>query len=672
MAEIATVCPYCGCGCGLYLHVNGDQVVGVAPSRSHPVSRARLCIKGWHAHEYVANPQRLTSPLVRRGEELAEATWEQALEATVKGLRGVIESSGPEGVGVLGSGRCPNEDNYVLARFARAVLGTANLDCSLRHQCIPEGAGGGTRLGMPTSTGQLSDLDESDVILLAGSDPTEEQPAVAARIYRAWQRGARIVTLSTRRHPLARLAEVHLGARPGAEARVVASLLYVLLIEKGVARQEEGGLAELRASVADLPPEDTVSETGVSAEALRRAADCYLSGEAVAIVYGSGLTLSPHASEFMRGLVNVAALVQAGVSPKVVLLGLLSRNNLQGCRDMGVAPHHLPGYGELDDDAAVSRIEKAWGSEINRSVGLSAWQMLERSEALYIMGDDVLRSLPEAGRVREALTELKFLVVQDVFLSETAALADVVLPAAAFAEREGTTTSLERRVQHLCRAVAPPGEAREDWRIVAEVSRALGTPLPYGDTREIFEEIADLLPIYAGVFYPPLAVNGGIRWPTADRRESGEGVLEALELGSPDPQPMGAQAPAGQTDDARPILLAPDPTLYPWEGEATIVQSLTVGVEFTLMDKDSHGALILVNSEDAQRIGLRGGRPARVASARGETEMMVQVTEDVPQGVALMPYVQAARCELFDIAAAPETERPVIVPTPAAISVPER
>jgi predicted molibdopterin-dependent oxidoreductase YjgC len=620
----------------------------------------------------VDNPRRLTAPLLRRGEELVEATWEEAIDAAAAGLREVIDSAGPEAVGVLGSARCSNEDNYVLARFARATLGTPNIDCSLRHQCVPESADGGTRLGPGTSTGQLSDLDDSDLILLVGSDVTEEHPAAAARVYRARQRGAKVVTISTRRHPLARLAEAHLPVRPGAEVRLLGSLLYVLLIEKGLARQE-GEWAELRASVADLPPEDTAGETGVPTEAVRKAAEMYAGAQQVAIVYASGLTLSPHASEALQALASLAALASEGAQPRVVLLGLLSRNNLQGCRDMGVAPHHLPGYGELTGDAAAQRFEEAWGTSITRDTGLSAWQMPGRVQAMYIMGDDLVHSLPGAVGLREALSRLKFLVVHDLYMSDTASLADVVFPAAAFAEREGTTTSLERRVQHLRPAVSPPGQAREDWRIVAEVSRALGKPMPYQNSQQIFEEIAELLPIYAGVFYPPLQVNGGIRWPTPEAREAGNpsDVPEQLELGHPAPRPIGAGASAPETSEEHPILLAPDPTLHPWDGETTITRSLTAGVEFQVMERDSQGALLLVNPEDARRLGLRSGRPARVVSAKGETQMMIRVTEDVPQGVALMPYVQAIKCALFDVAAAPGTERPVLAPTPVSISSPE-
>jgi len=667
LAEIATVCPYCGCGCGLYLHAEKGRIVGVAPSLVHPVSQGRLCIRGWHAHELLDNPKRLTRPLVRRGGDLVAATWDEAIEVVAEGLREVVKTDGVQAVGVLGSARCTNEDNYLLVRFARCTLGTPNIDCSLRSQCFPELAGDGRGFGQATSTGQFADLDESDLIVLLGSDPTEEHPAVAARVYRARQRGIRVITVSTRRHPLARLADVHLPLRPGSEVRLIESILHVLMIERGMARAETGELAELRASVADLPPEKVAAETGVAPELVREAAELYLSSSQAAIAYGSGLALSQEAAAALQALTNLAALSSPEQAPRVVLLSLLSRNNLQGCRDMGVAPDMLPGYAQLADDEAVRKFERVWGCTLGREAGLSAWQMLGRMKAMYVMGDDVLRSATDPDAARSALEGLKFLVVQDIFLSSTAQLADVVLPAAAFAERDGTWTSLERRVQRIRRATDPAGQVREDWRIIAEVSRALGRPLPYEDEKQIFEEIVGLLPIYAGVFYAPLAVNGGIRWPTPEAREA-PFASEATGPDHPAARPLDPGHPPAKTSEQRPILLAADPTLGPWDGEVTVCQTMTVADEFTVADKDYPDGMLLLNPEDANRYSLRDGRPARVLSEKGEAQMRVRVTDEVPEGVALVPYHQAARTGLLTVLENTGTGRPMLVPTAVSVS----
>ncbi len=670
LAEIATVCPYCGCGCGLYLHVREGLVVGVSPSRSHPISQGRLCVKGWHAHEVVGNPNRLTHPLLRRGDQLVEASWEEATDAVARGLAKVLESEGPEAIGVLGSARCTNEDNYVLVRFARGSLGTANIDSSQRIQYAPESARTGGAPRPAVDAGRIEDLDASDLILLVGSDPTEEHPAVAARIYRARQRGARVIAVSARKHPLARLADVHLAVRPGAELQWIAGLLHILLVEGEMAGDADiSGLAALRASVADLGPEETQKATNVPAEALRGAARLYLDAKQVAVLYSAGLALSPQAGAAAQALASLAVLGSSGAGPQVSVLGLLGRNNLQGCRDMGVAPDMLPGYAALDDDAARERFQRPWQCELPREAGLSAWQMLGRVRALYVMGDDVTRSLPDVEATRAALDGLDFLVVQDIFMHETAQIADVVLPAASFAERDGTWTNLEGRVQRIRRAVDPPGGAREDWRIIADVSRQMGKPLPYTSAEQILEEISELVPIYAGVSYPPLAVNGGIRWPTPEARGAGAtaGSPEAASVAALPADALKTGGGEAATSEQYPLLMAADPTLRPWDGEVTVCHTLTAAGEFTVIARDYPDGMLCLNPEDAKRFDVRAGRAARVASSKGEGQMQVRVTDEAPPGIALVPYDQAMRSGLMEISIEPATGRPVLAPTPISV-----
>jgi len=633
--------------------------VGVSPSRAHPVSRGRLCLKGWHAHELMDNSSRLTRPLVRRGGQLVEASWSEATKAAAQGLRDVLSSEGPEGVGVLGSARGTNEDNYVLARFARATLGTGNIDCSLRLHCFAEPMELNGALGPSANQGLISDLDDSSVILIVGGDPTEENPAVGAHVHRARARGAKVITAFARRHALGRVADVHLPVRPGAELRWVGSLLNVVLVER------EGGdeLAALRRHVAELTPERTEPETGVPAAATRRAGEMLAEASQAAIVICAAMALSPQGSEAAAALGALGRVRSAQDRPKFAVLSLLSRNNLQGCRDMGVTPYLLPGYGRLEEDADVERLQRAWGTPVSRARGLAAWEMLGRVKALYIMGDDPIRALPQQAETRAALEGLKFLVVQDIFMTPAAEMADVVFPAAAFGEREGTWTSLERRVQRVRKAVDPPGEAREDWRILADVSGSLGKPMPYSSPQDIFEEIVTHLPLYAGVFYPRLGVNGGVRWqaPQAAAPEA----PAAAEAG------FGEASAAAKTNEQRPLLLAADPTLGAWDGEVTVSRTLSVAAEFTVSEKDYPTGMLCVSPADAARFQLRSGRPARVVSDRGEQQMRVVVSDEVPEGVALVPYWQAVRMQVMAVVTEPKTGRPLLAPTPVSVEAPK-
>lgn len=627
MADIATTCPFCGCGCGLYLHVAEGRISGVAPSRCHPVSQGRLCLKGWHAHELMDNPARLTRPFLRKDGALAPVSWEEALSAAAAGLNAALRAGGPQAVGVLGSARAANEDNYALARFARATLKTPNLDCSHRTGSLP-------------TSGDLAALEASDLVLLVGNDPNEEHPAVSARLYRGRLNGSRLVVIATRRHALARLADVFLQARPGGEAEVIRTLLRALLAD-----QRSEALAALKASVAQASPETA----GLSAADVEGAARLLAGAKQVALLYSSSLAALPAAATARTALADLAA-VGERAGAKATLLELLPRNNLRGCLDMGVSPDRLPGYASLVD--SVPDLARAWGADFCRVRGLSAWEMPGKVKALYVMGDDLTRA-PAAPDLTST-----FLIVQDIFLSPMAQQAQVVLPAAAFAERDGTYTNQERRVQRIRQAVTPPGEAWEDWKIVAELSARLGASMPYMTAENVFAEIATVVPMYRGVSYQTLERAGGASWP-ADMR----GPF-AWQRGL---QPLPRNGSGPRSSAEFPFLLLADATLGPWDQETSIANTLTVAVEFTLIGRDYPTGMLYLHPEDAKQLGVRAGRNVQVRSARGEASLKVLVSDETPRGVVLVPHWQALRLGVMEIAAGSETERPVLAPTPVAI-----
>jgi predicted molibdopterin-dependent oxidoreductase YjgC len=378
------------------------------------------------------------------------------------------------------------------------------------------------------------------------------------------------------------------------------------------------------------------------------------------------MALSPQAVSGAQMVSALAAAAAATGKPRVTLLNLLPRNNMQGCRDMGVMPDLLPGYTQLTDDEGVRRFEGAWGCTLRREAGLDAWQMLDQVAAMYVMGDDPLANAADPKSVREALAKLEFLVVQDLFMSQTAALAHVVLPAAAFAERAGSWTNLERRVQRISPAADPPGDAREDWRIIAGVSSAMGEPLPYEDAAAISAEIAQMLPMYAELSPAQLPLNSGAVWPASDAASGvGAAPARASEVA------VAVADPPEKTSEEYPLLLAADPTLRPWDGEATVCNTLAAAVEFTVAEKDYPGGMLLLNPEDAAKAGLRSGQTARVASASGESQMRVRATDEVPAGVALLPYRQAAGSGVVQTAVDSDTGRAVLLPTAVSVGPPK-
>ncbi len=630
MAEIATTCPFCGCGCGLYLHVAEGRISGVAPSRRHPVSEGRLCLKGWHAHELMDNPARLSRPLLRTDGELRPASWEEALSAVAKGLQAALAAGGPQAVGVLGSARATNEDNYVLARFARGVLGTPNLDCTHRTGSLP-------------TSGDLAAVSASDLCVLVGNDPNEEHPAVSARIYRNRPQGAKLIVIATRRHALARLADVYLPARPGGEAEVLRALLKALL-----AAHRTGEMTALAESVADA----TAESAGVPAADLEQAAQLLGAAKRTSVLYASSLSTRPHAATVRAALADLAAVGSEQAGRTVTLLELLERNNLRGCLDMGICPDRLPGRAELSDEAVAAALGRAWGGSVSRERGLTAWDMPQAVKALYVLGDDPSGALPES---KWALPP--FLVVQDLFLGPLAKRANVVLPAAAFGEREGTYTNQEGRVQRVRKAVEPPGEAREDWQILVEVSARLGAKLAYQSAEQIFAEIASAVPGYGGLSYASLAPAGGVR-PSADGpRFAWQSRLEPLPANGAGPKANGEF----------PFLLLADATLGPWDQETTITSTLTIGVEFTLSGRDYPTGMLCLHPEDAKQLGVRPGRTVTVRSARREVTARVAINDEVPPKIAIVPYWQAVSLDLMEAVASQETGRPTLAPTPVAI-----
>jgi predicted molibdopterin-dependent oxidoreductase YjgC len=633
--------------------------------RAHPVSKGRLCLKGWHAHEIVDNPARLARPLVRRGEALEETSWEEALAYAAQGLQAVLQSAGPQAVGVLGSARCANEDNYLLVRLARSVLGTPNVDCSLAAYSLPEYVSDATSYAADGAdgrrpSGQLADLDDSDLILMVGADPGEEHPGAGARVYRALQRGAKLVTASVRKHALARLAHVHLPLRPGAEMAWLGSLIHVLLVERRMAGAKAEKVAALVAGVADLNPAATQSRTGLPAAALQQTADLYQAAGKVTVLFSSALACSPEGARAVRALASLGWLGRLGIGPEVVLLDLLSRSNLRGCWDMGVRPGFLPGNCSVEDSQALQRLQEAWGGPFASGRGLPVWRMIGETQALYVMGDDPSRTLPEWPNKQAALGKLKFLVVQDMFLSPLAALAHVVLPAASFAERQGTWTNLEGRLQLARPAVAPMGEAREDWRILVDLSRAMGKPMPYQSAEDVFAEITRVIPAYGGLSYQALGVSGGARVVGPAHHEETDEELVAVLASSP---------PPSETSEQFPLVLAADPSLGPWDDEVTTSAMLSAGGEFTVVSRENPNGMLCLNPADARRYNLRRGATVQVTSAKGAERMQVRTSEEVPEGVAVTPYHHATRLGIMDIATEADTGRPMIAATPVSVEL---
>lgn len=656
MSYVLTTCPFCGCGCGLYLQVEGGRVVGTVASANHPVSRGRLCAKGWHAHEVSVSSRRLVSPLIRRGDGLEEAGWEEALDLVAKRLGAIKEESGAAALGFLGSARATNEENYLLGKLARHCIGTSNVDFSLRLDALPGLFDLPKYRHLTIPAAGLEDIDRADLIVLWQTDPVEEHPAAAARVLAAREQGVPILEVAARSGQLGGRAALRLSPMPGTEVQLAAGLVRAAL---GGIEQTSAKAKTLAAVVNGWTPEKTESVTGVPG------ADVLESGCRLAvtkrplIIYGRGATRAPQGPELLMVL---AALGQAGAERAEAGAGLLwltNYCNLMGARDVGMVPYFLPGYQDVGDEQARQRVARVWGAAPPAEAGFACWDMLGKVRGLYVMGDDPVSALPDGASARAAVAGLDFLVVQEAFLTPTAAAADVVLPAATFAEKEGTFTSTERRVQRVRRAVGPPGAARAELEVLCELAERLGRPMGYGSAAEVMEEIASVSPVHEGLSYGELEREWGVRWPRERAMSRGRAEIGAEERGE-DPALMEETA-APRVDEEFPLVLSADYSLDAWSTD-TLVES-AVGLRRQKGADRRRAARVLMSGSDAERLGVRSGARVRLRSRSGVGEATVEVSAGVRPGVVIASASMLAGANgLARCSAEPETGVPRLQP----------
>lgn len=638
----ATTCPFCAVGCGLVLDAAGGRVIGVAPDPAHPVSRGQLCVKGWNAAEALASPVRLTQPLLRTRGRLEPVSWDVALGAAAEAITAARRDDGPDAVGVIASARATNEDAFAAMKFARAVVGTNNVDHCARVCHAPSVAGLRRTLGSGAMTNPIADVDETDCLFVVGADVTENHAILGARMLAAHARGVPLVVVDPRRTRLARAADLHVQLRLGTDLAFVNGMLHAIFAhgweDAGylIARCENA--AALRASLAAWTPDEAARVTGVPAATIVDAARLYATSRRAFLAYGLGVTQHVSGTDTVIALSNLAlatghvGTAGSGVNP------LRGQNNVQGACDMGALPDVYSGYQSVDDAAARARFEAAWGVSLPTAPGLTSLAMQHaahdaRVRALVVIGEDPVVTDPGGRFVARALGRLDCLIVSELFLTETAKLADVVFPAAAFAEKDGTFTSTERRVQRVRRVVPPPGEARSDWEMLEGIAARLGRPLGFRDAAGIFAEMAALTPSYAGISHARLAVPGGLCWPCPSAEHPGTPRLHETTFprGRARLVPVDWTPPAELPDREYPLQLTTF-RLHHQYGSGSMTRRAP------LLERENPSGFLWMHASDAARRQLATGTRVRVRSRRGEVTTRVLVSDDVPPGVVAMPY----------------------------------
>lgn len=637
-----TTCPYCGVGCEMEVGVRGDRIVQVRPALDAPVNRGHLCIKGRYAFDFVDAPDRVTHPLLREGGRWREASWEEAITAAAAGLQRVLARDGPAALGVLGSARATNEENYLTQKLARAVLGTNNVDCCARVCHAPSAAGLGRVFGVGAATNSFADIERARTLLLLGANATENHPIVGARIKQAARAGAHLIVIDPRRTELAACADVHLQLRPGTDVPLLHALACAIL-EEGIADEEflarrVSGVEEYGAFVRAWTPEHAAVVCGLESGRVREAARLYARGRPAMSFHGLGLTEHVQGTDGVVCLANLALLTGNVGRPGAGVNPLRGQNNVQGAAHMGCEPSRLTGYVPLAQ--AAERFAEVWGAPVPAARGLGLMEMMDAAEAgrlkaLWAIGYDLLLTNPNAVATRRSLANLELLIVQDLFLNETAReLGTVFFPVCSSFERDGTFMNAERRVQRVRRAVAPRGEAKPDWEVLCRMAAALGRAdlFPYRSPAEVWAEVRRVWPLGAGMSWERLE-RGGLQWPCPTEDHPGTAILHTAGF------PVGEQAALAcvqfrETPEAAsaeyPLVLTTGRVLTQFNAGTMTGRT----PNRTLRPTD----VLDLAPADAARLGIADGDPVRLVSRYGEATLPAAVTEQVPPGVLFASF----------------------------------
>ncbi len=643
LVKVRTTCPYCGVGCQMDLNVNPktNEIVRVTSEIGCVPNEGNLCVKGKFGYHYVHSDDRLTRPLIRQNGELVETDWDTALKAVAEGLNGVKAKYGPTALATISSCRCTNEENYLMQKLTRCALGTNNVDQCATTCHGPTVAGLALSFGSGAMTNSIEEIQNCDLMFVIGSNPTEAHPVMGFEMKKALKKGAKLIVGDPRRTWMAQHADIHLQLRNGTDNMLINAMMHTIITEgledKAFVETRTEKYDELKEMVMKYPPETVAETVGVEAEDIKRAARLYASVKHAGIFYTLGITEHTCGTENVRNLANLAMLTghmgfeSTGVNP------LRGQNNVQGGCDMGAMPVVFQGYQKLSDPSVVEKFSKHWGVPIPEDEGGRISQFFIRAnedkvKGMYIMGEDVVMSEPNRDHIIKCLDKLDFLVVQEIFFSETCKQADVVLPAACWAEKDGTFTNSERRVQRVRKAVEPPGEARADWQILCDVSTALGYAMSYPSPKEVWDELADLAPIFNGIRYDRID-KVGLQWPCPDRDHPGTKFLHqgTFTRGLGEFAGIEFRPPAEQPDEDYPLILSTGRTLYHYN-----VGNMTRKSEVS-NDKQPEN-FVMIHVDDAARIGVAKGEDVRVITRRGELKVKADVADVVKPGTIWMPF----------------------------------
>ena len=658
-----TTCPYCGVGCELAVGTDRDRIVSIRPVLDSPVSKGHLCVKGRYAFGFVSAADRVTEPMIREGSGWRRVSWNEARAFVVDRLRSVIERHGPDSIGVLGSARATNEDNYLAQKLARAVIGTNSIDCCARVCHAPSAAALKGAFGAGLATNSFDDIERARTILVCGANATEGHPIVGARIKQAALRGAHLIVIDPRRIELARYAQFHLAINPGTNVALLNAMAHTIITEdlcdRAFIERRVSSFADFETFVAGWSPERAAPICGIDAAIIRQAARLYATGAPAMSVHGLGLTEHVQGTDGVTALINLALLtgnvgkVGAGVNP------LRGQNNVQGAAHMGCDPGVLPGAVPLDQGRDAC--EAVWGVPLPVTPGLHLLKMMDaaragRLKALWAIGYDVLLTNPNATETLRALRALDLVIVQDMFLTETAReCGTVFLPACSSFEKDGTFMNAERRIQRVRAALRPMGTSKPDWQIISEVARAMGGGgFAFTTPEEIWDEVRALCKGARGMSYARLD-EGGLQWPCPSEQHPGTPVLhrDTFAIGPRAPlQPVEHREPVDVVTAEYPFTLITGRSLYQFN--AGTMTGRTLNNQLRPAD------VLDMAPADASRLALCDGQRVRVASRHGAATVPVCISAMMNPGQLFATFQTPS--SLLNAVTGPNRDRDVGTP----------
>ncbi|WP_444995886.1 formate dehydrogenase subunit alpha [Aliikangiella sp. IMCC44359] len=639
--KVRTVCSYCGVGCNLEVAVKGNEILSIRAPNDAEVNQGHTCLKGRYAWKFYNHPERLKTPLIKKNGTFVEASWDEAYELIAQKLTELNQNFGPDSIAGISSARCTNEENYLMQKLLRVVVGTNNIDCCARVCHSPTAYGMQQSFGTGAATNSIKDIKKTKFIMVIGANPTAAHPVTGAKIKQQLMKGIPSIVIDPVKTEIARYATYHLQLRPGTNVAVLNMMSYYIiqagLVDQDFIEQRCEDWESFKSHIMSLNVDELEAVSGVDKNLVRQAAIAYASADLAMSFHGLGVTEHSQGSRTVMNIANLAMMTGnigregVGVNP------LRGQNNVQGAADMGCQPHQGAGYYPVNLTENNQRYKAHYGVEMPKEIGLKIPEMFNAAidgqlKALWVMGEDIAQTDPNQQHVLAALNNLDFLVVQEIFMSETAQLADVVLPGSSFLEKSGTFTNGERRIQAVNAAVKPLQGCKTDGQILVDVINRLGGKQESAEPDVLLDEISNIVPFFAGVKWQELGENGK-QWPVLDDGLSTEILhTEQFKIGKGKFHYFDFEETKELVDNGKsfPFILTTSRILEHYNA-ATMTRRTSNG---EIVDKD----ILLINPKDAEKKHILTNKQVKLVSERGEIEMVAEVSEKVKPGVLFTTF----------------------------------